>query len=189
MAVPSRRRFTTDEYHLIAEAGVLGEDDRVELIDGEIVEMSPTNGRHVECLGRLTRTLVLQIGARAIVHAQSAIRLSNFREPRPDIAVVRDRAYMGELPTADDVFLVMEVADSSRQYDRNTKLPMYAEAGILESWLFDVVSDVVERHTEPRDCQYRVVARAKRGESLASTVVPDVVITVDDVLGKPQANR
>lgn len=93
------------------------------------------------------------------------------------------------MPTPADIFLVIEVSDTSRQYDRNTKLPIYAEAGIPEAWIFAIGSDAIERHTEPHDGQYRVVARAKRGEALASTVLPDVVINVSDVLGRPRPDR
>ena len=114
MAVPiARRRFTVEDYHRMAEAGILGEDDRVELIAGEIVEMSPVGGRHVEAVSRFTRLLSRQVGDGMLVNVQSPIRLANDGEPEPDLAVVRDRAYGGELPTAADVLLVIEVADTS----------------------------------------------------------------------------
>jgi len=184
MAVPiARRRFTVEDYHRMAEAGILGEDDRVELIAGEIVEMSPVGGRHVEAVSRFTRLLSRQVGDGMLVNVQSPIRLTNDGEPEPDLAVVRDRAYGGELPTAADVLLVIEVADTSLAYDRNVKLPLYAAAGIPEAWLYDVGAAAIERHSEPRNGRYRLVALAGRGESLTSTVLPAVTLSVDDILG------
>ncbi len=179
----ARRRFTVDDYERMAEAGILTEDDRVELIAGEIVEMSPTGGRHVQCVGRTNRHLSRQVGENVLVNVQSPIRLSNDGEPEPDFAVVRDRDYGGALPSPPDILLVIEVAESSRDYDRNVKLPLYAAAGIPEAWLVDLVAQTVERHTEPHNGRYSLIALASRGQSLASTVLPGVTIVVDDILG------
>ena len=176
-------RFSVEEYHKLGETGIFHEDDRVELIAGEIVEMSPVGGRHVEAVSRFTRLLSRQVGDGMLVNVQSPIRLANDGEPEPDLAVVRDRAYGGELPTAADVLLVIEVADTSLAYDRNVKLPLYAAAGIPESWLYDVGAAAIERHSEPRNGRYRLVALAGRGESLTSTVLPAVTLSVDDILG------
>lgn len=180
---PVHRQFTVDDYHRMAEVGILREDDRVELIDGEVVEMSPIGGRHVTCVSRVTRLLVSRL-PEAIVNVQSPVRLGEFQEPEPDLAVVRHRAYANDLPNADDVFLLMEVSDSSLAYDRGTKLPLYASAGIPEVWLVDLPGDAIERHTNPANGGYRISVRVRRGETLASTTMPGLVINVDEVLGQ-----
>jgi len=182
-AAMPRRRFTVDDYHRMAEAGILGEDDRVELIEGEIVEMSPLGPKHMRSVNRLTHIVVPQLGSDAEISVQNSIRLSTDGEPQPDVAVLSRQRDQDTVPLPTDVFLVIEVADSSRDYDRNVKLPMYAAAGIPEAWLFDLVAEIAERHSDPWEGRYRVVAHARRGESLTSTVLPGLTIAVDDVLG------
>ncbi len=179
----ARRRFTADEYHRMAEAGILTEDDRVELIAGEIVEMAAIGVRHADCLTALTDLLRELLGQEVSLRVQNPIHLAEGSEPQPDLALVKRRRYRQTHPTAADVLLVIEVADTSLAYDRTVKLPLYAEAGIAEAWLIDLVNDTIERHTDPRGGRYRQVAIAGRGESLASTVLPAVAIAVDAVLG------
>ncbi len=176
-----RRRFTVAEYHRMAEAGILMEDDPVELIAGEIIEMSPIGQRHVRAVNRLNQTLVLQLGTSAFVSVQNPIRLADNSEPEPDIVVLRGTD--GGTANVADVLLVIEVAESSRDYDRNVKFPMYAAAGIPESWLLDLAGVAIERHSEPSADGYRLIARAGRGESLTSTVLPGVTFSVDAILG------
>jgi hypothetical protein len=120
-------------------------------------------------------------GADLTISIQNPIQLSLHDEPQPDLAVLRG-ARQG-LADASDVLLVIEVADSSREYDRATKLPRYASASIAEAWLIDLGAETIERHTEPRDGRYRLAAFAMRGETLASTVIPVLTIPVDLVLG------
>ena len=179
----ARRRFTVEDYHRMAAAGILTEDDRVELIAGEIVEMSPMGPRHVDCLVVLNRLLNRLVGDEALVSVQSSIRLANDGEPEPDIALLKPRRYQESLPAAADVLLVIEVADTSLAYDRGVKLPLYAAARIPESWLFDLVGGAIERHSEPGSAGYRLIARAGRGESLTSTVLPAVTLSIDMILG------
>lgn len=159
---------------------LLGEDDRVELIAGAIVTMSPMEEPHVLVVNRLGRRLYRAVGDDLTVSVRNPIRLGEHDEPRPDLAILRgaDRG----IADAADVQLVMEVADPSRDYDRNRKLPRYAAAGIPESWLFDLVADIAERHTDPRDGLYHRVAPARRGEALESTVPPNLTINVGDIL-------
>ena len=182
VALVARRRFLVDDYERMAAAGILGEDDRVELIAGEIVEMSPIGDRHVGCVNLLTDWLADVVRREALISVQNPIRLSDDGEPQPDIALIR-RDAIRAVPTPADVLLVIEVADSSRDYDRGVKLPLYAAAGIEETWLVDLVAEIIERHTDPYDGVYRHVASARRGESLASTVLPAMILSVDLVLG------
>ena len=176
-----RRRFTVDDYHRMGEAGILTEDDRVELIGGAIVEMSPIHDPHVRAVNYLNEFLILRLaGGDVTVSIQNPIRLSDDTEPQPDVAVLRGRGR--GLADAADVLLVIEVADTTRRYDRTVKLPLYAAAGIPEAWLVDLVARTIERHTEPRDGRYQQRTVARRGESLASTALPAVILSVDAVL-------
>jgi Uma2 family endonuclease len=168
----------------MAEAGILHEDDRVELIDGEIVEMSPIGGLHVNCVGRLTRILSLFVGERYLVNVQSPVRLDERREPQPDIALVHDRKYGRSLPGPEDVLLLAEVAHTSLAYDRDVKLPLYAGAGIPEVWIVDLPKGIVERYTDPSGDDYRRMERARRGETIESVALSGLSVRVDDVLGQ-----
>ena len=181
----SRRRFTVDEYHGMAEAGILHEDDRVELIEGGVVEMTPIGGRHAKCVTELTRALTPLVGEDTRVSPQNPVRLGDYEEPQPDVALLRvgERYQASELPNPEDVLLLIEVSDTSLAYDRDVKLPLYARSGIAEVWLVDLVSDVIERHTEPSPDGYRLVRRVGRGETIKSTVLPALVLPVDTVLG------
>jgi Uma2 family endonuclease len=185
MAEIVRRHFTVHDYHRMAEAGILHEDDRVELIEGEIVEMAPIGSRHHACVMRLDELLRRSEGQGYIVSVQGPIRLDEDAEPQPDLALLRRRKnfYAAGHPTPEDVLLVMEVSDTSRSYDRNVKLPLYARAGIPEVWIVDLVEDVIERHTDPAQEGYRRLERARRGETLQSEALPALVLPVDAVLG------
>lgn len=186
MAVPlSRHRFTVAEYETMGEVGILGEDARVELIDGEIVEMSPIGPLHVFSVALLARHAAAHAGDDALLLVQSPIRLGERDEPQPDLALVRPGDYRAALPGPGDVLLVIEVADSSREYDRETKLRRYAAAGIPEAWLSDLVGSLLERHSEPRDGIYRQIAIGRPGESVTSTILPGLTIPVSLALGQP----
>ncbi len=179
-----RRRFTVEDYHRMGEAGILTEDDRVELIGGAIVELSPIHDPHVRAVNYLNEFLILRLaGGDVTVSIQNPIRLSDDTEPQPDVAVLRGRGR--GVADAADVLLVIEVADSSREYDRETKLRRYAAAGIPEAWLSDLVGSLLERHSEPRDGIYRQVATGRPGETLTSTVLPGLTIPVGLALGQP----
>jgi Uma2 family endonuclease len=177
--------FTVDEYHRMSEAGILSEDDRVELIEGEIVKMSPIGSLHAACVKRLNTLLNRKVGQEAIVSVQDPIRLDDYSEPEPDIALLRPRAdfYARSHPTAADVLLIIEVADTSLEYDRTVKLPLYAQAGIPEVWLASLPEDRVEAHSEPVNGIYQKVRYARRGESISAERLPSLVLSVDEILG------
>lgn len=179
---PRPRRFTVAEYHQMGEAGIFTEDDRVELLAGEIYEMSPIGDRHVGAVNPLNEFFVVRlVGTEFMVSVQNPIRLGDDSEPQPDLVVMR-RGVRG-VPDAADVLLVVEVADSSRAYDRGKKLPLYAAAGIPEVWLVDVVAKTVERYTEPRGDRYRQLVVAERGDTVTSTVLPAIALPIADILG------
>ena len=179
----TRRRFDVHEYHRMAEAGILHEDDRIELIEGEIVEMSPIGGRHVSCVGRLTRYLSQFASEHYLVNVQSPMRLDDHWEPQPDLAVVRDRNYGNSLPGPEDVLLLIEVADTSLAYDRNVKLPLYTQAGIPEVWIVDLTTDTIERHTDPSGNDYRHMEKVRPGDTFESTALSGLSLRADAVLG------
>ncbi len=184
MAAPTlHRHFTAAEYERMVETGVLAENERIELLDGEIYTRSPIGARHAQVVNVLNDVLGAQIGRETYIGIQNPIRLGERSRPQPDIAVLRRRNYTAALPTPADVLLVIEVADSSHVYDRATKFPIYAAAGIPEAWLVDLTTDTVERHSEPRDRYYRQITIARAGETLASTVIAELVIVIDTILG------
>ncbi|MFN8514940.1 MAG: Uma2 family endonuclease [Chloroflexia bacterium] len=180
-----RYRFTVDDYDRMAEAGILHEDMRVELIDGEIVQMAAIGLRHMTAVDETTRLIVPQLFPMSDlrVSVQNPIRLGRRDEPQPDLMVYRKRAdRVGARLTPADVLLVIEVSDTTRTYDRYTKLPRYAAAGIPEAWLIDLVDDRVERHTEPSAEGYRRVDIVLRGEMLVSAVLPELAIPVEAII-------
>ena len=179
-----KRRFTVDEYHRMAEAGILSEDDRVELIDGEIVEMVPIGSRHAACVDRLTRLFTSQVGDQAIVRVQSPIRLGRRSEPQPDIALLRPRAdfYASAHPGPEDVLLVVEVAETSVEADREVKLSLYGRAGVLEAWLVDLSGEIIEVHRNPSPDGYRSVQQFTRGQTLSPQAFPDLGLLVERIL-------
>lgn len=137
---PHRHAYSIDDYYRMAEAGILRSGDRVELIEGEIIDMVPISSRHAAAINRISSALNLTVANRAILGIQNPVRLSHYTEPQPDIALLRERDdfYAGAHPVPADVLLIVEVAASTLDYDRNTKLPLYAQHGIPEVWLVDL---------------------------------------------------
>lgn len=180
-----KRRFTVEEYYGLARAGILGRDDRVELIDGEIVEMAPSGPGHAGSIGLAQSVLGRRLGDRVHIRVQSPIWLDQYNEPEPDLAVVRPRAdfYRYAHPRPADIFLVVEVSDTTLASDRGVKMPLYARAGLPEAWIIDPRHEVVLVHREPAQDGYRLVTRLRRGERLSPLACPDDAIAVDDLLG------
>jgi Uma2 family endonuclease len=181
----TRRLFTVAEYHKMAEAGILSEDDRVELLEGEIVAMSPIGSRHAGLVNRLNRLFSQRAGDQVVVSVQNPVRLGGYSEPQPDLALLRPRAdfYTSSHPGPEDVLLAVEVAETSAAVDREVKVPLYARFGVPEVWLVDLAGDQVEVFREPSAEGYREVRVLRRGESLAPAFLPDLLVPVDAVLG------
>jgi Uma2 family endonuclease len=176
------RRLTVEEYDRMGEVGILTEDERTELIDGEIVCMSPIGGPHVEVVMKLNHLLVDAAGAEWRVSVQNPISLPPHAEPQPDFSVVRARRYGRSLPRAEDVLLVIEVSDTSLAYDREIKLPLYAGAGIPEAWIIDINNRTVSRYTQPEHGLYAKSRTAEPGMKIDSTVLAGLTIEVDGIL-------
>lgn len=180
-----RRAFTVDEFHRMAEAGVLAEDDRLELLDGEIVQMTPIGSRHAGCVSRLSEWFGQRLHAVAIVSVQNPVVLSQHTELYPDIALLKRRPdfYSASHPQPGDVLLVVEVADTTGDYDRRVKVPRYARAGIPEVWVVDLRERAIDVYREAAGGEYRKHHRVGSGQSLVIPGVADQRIAVGDVLG------
>jgi Uma2 family endonuclease len=180
------RRFTVDEYRRMAEAGILDEDERVELLDGQIVAMTPIGPPHRACVNRLTGLLApLPAHSRATLSIQNAIVLDDHDAPEPDVAVLRYRAdgYLMPDPGPSDTLLLIEVADSSLPHDRREKLPRYAAAGIPETWLVSLPGDIIEIYRDPQDGRYATLHTVRRGATITPLAFPNLALRVDDILG------
>src|SRR6266542_6456074 len=177
----ARRRFTVDEYYRMAETGIIDWDDRVELIDGEIVQMSPASTPNSACIARLTYLLSRAVPETVEVRAQLPLRLDTFSEPEPDFALIRFREdfYAGRHPPPADVYLLIEVSHTSVRYDRRVKSRLYARFGVPELWVVDLNGDCIWCYREPSPDGYRVVRRVRRGQRLAPQAFPNVELSVD----------
>ncbi len=181
-----RHRFTVEEYHAMAEAGLLSEDDRVELIEGEIIEMAPIGSRHHACVMRLDELLRRPgVPGGYIVSVQGPVQLDEGNEVQPDVALLRRRPdfYAGELPQPEDALLIIEVSDTTLAYDRDVKLPRYARAGVPEVWIVDLQVRRVESHSDPSPEGYSVSREFGPGQQARSGSVEGLSLPVDEVLG------
>jgi len=176
---PTTYRFTVDDYHRMAEADIFGPDDRVELIDGEVVEMSPIGSRHAGCVNRLNRLLTANLGERAIVAVQNPIQVGDLSEPQPDLVLLRPRPdfYADHHALPPDVFLVIEVAETSLRFDLERKAPLYVAGGIPEVWVVDLADGVVQVFTPGTQ------VRLSRRDGASPGAFPDLVVEVASILG------
>ncbi|MEH2299918.1 MAG: Uma2 family endonuclease [Nostoc sp.] len=181
-----RRKFTVEQYHKMVESGILKEDDRVELIRGEIIEMSPIGTKHAACVNRLVNLLVQLLGKRVILAAQNPVVLNNNSEPQPDVALLksRDDFYATAHPQPQDIFLLIEVADSTVVYEREEKIPLYAKANIIEVWLVDINEQIVEVYQQPTAVRYQLMQKFTSGQTLSIQTFPDVSISVNEIFGR-----
>jgi Uma2 family endonuclease len=181
----ARHTFTVAEYRRMGETGILTENDRVELIEGEIVKMSPIGKRHAACVGWLNRTLTLLLQHVALVWSQNPLELDDYSEPQPDVVVLKPREdfYRNARPKPEDVLLVIEVSDSTLAYDRQIKTPLYARAGVPEVWIVNLSEERVETFAEPSDGVYGLTASYSRDEEVQSSALCDLKLAVSDILG------
>lgn len=188
---PQERRFTVDEYYRMGEAGIFGEDDRVELIDGQIYVMSPIGSEHATCVRRLTRFFIREAEPQALVSAQHPIRLDNASEPEPDLALLHPREddYATRHPRPRDVFLLVEVAETSLSFDQEVKRPLYAEAGIPEYWIVDLEADTIHVYRDPSDDRYTAHDTYGPDDELDCSSLPTLTpIAASDILPPPQSD-
>lgn len=180
----ARLQFTTDHIEKMLAAGILSEDDRVELIDGDLVAMSPIGSRHASCVNTLNYLLVTCLGPKAIVSVQNSINLNLYNLPQPDLVVLRARRdrYWESLPKPADILLVVEVADSSARHDRSVKIPLYARFGIREAWIVNLPDRLVEIYTQPRNGVYHGSKTIRPGETVRSARLAEIAFNADELL-------
>jgi Uma2 family endonuclease len=170
----ARHRVSVWEYHKMAEAGIFGEDDRVELIEGEVVDMAPIGSKHAFVVSRLAQFFTLAARNLYLISVQNPIRLDHRSEPQPDIAVLKPGNYMDNLPGASDVLLIVEVAQSSINLDRSVKLDLYARHAIPEVWLLDLMGGELLVCHQPADGQYRTMHKPIPGEIVTPLFAPEL---------------
>lgn len=184
--MPTTRKFTVAEYYRMAEVGILRPDERVELIEGEVIKMCPIGPPHASGSTRGSKWLTTRLGDRVIVRTQQPIRLSDLTEPEPDLvlAIPEDKEYSRHHPTPDEVLLVIEVAASSLSYDREVKGRIYAESGIVQYCLLNLKQRQLEDHRDPEGDGYRTIRTYSEDESFSLAAFPDIAVPVSELLPK-----
>ncbi len=181
--VPTRRLFTVEELYVMDAAGMFDNDERIELLDGEIIVMPPIGEPHADGTDRLDESFKEQLLRRARVRVQGPVRISDNSLLQPDIAVLRLRDdYHRRAPAPEDALLLVEVADTSLEFDREVKLPRYAAAGIPEVWIVNLRSRQVEGYSDPVDGTYRSRRMVTAEGSIGPLAFPDVALAVADFL-------
>ena len=175
-------RWSVEEYHQMALSGLLDETDRVELIEGELIDMAPIGSKHAFRVDSVARALQLAAGKAFLIRVQNPVLLGERSEPQPDIAVVTDKNYAEAHPGAEDVLLIVEVSDTTVAYDRDVKLSLYARHGIPEVWLLDVNAGELTVYREPAEGQYRLIRKPTAAEAVSPVLVPGVAISLAQVL-------
>jgi Uma2 family endonuclease len=185
MMLIARRQFSVAEYHRMRDAGIFAADDRLELLDGEILLMSPIEPLHAAIVRRLNLHLRQALGDHYIISVQDPIHLSDLSEPQPDLAVLTYRAdyYSSAHPQPGEIELLIEVADTSLEYDRLSKLPRYAESGIPEVWIVNIAHQQIEQYNDPANGAYRTKQTWTHGQVITSIQLPSISLTCDQVLG------
>lgn len=178
-----RRRFTVEQYYQMAETGILAPDERVELIEGEILEMAPIGPRYAMCVDRLFQLFVERLGRTVHLRSQNPIRLSNYTEPEPDITLAKRADYSAHHPLGDDVLLTIEVSDSTLEKDRTLKQKAYANANIPEFWIVNLPEYMVEIYRSPAGDVYQEKKIISREERLSPQLLPDLVLSGEELLG------
>jgi Uma2 family endonuclease len=186
-----RRRFTVEEYHKMARSGIFAPDERVKLIRGEIIQISPIGTRHAAYVRRLNTLFSERLGGKVLVDTQNPVELDNTSEPQPDVTLLKPRQdfYESAHPQVADVFLIVEVVDSIVRGDREIKIPLYAEDNIVEVWLIDINGQCIEVYRNPTPNGYKNVQTFRQGQTLTVQAFPDLNLTVDEILGKGMGNK
>jgi Uma2 family endonuclease len=176
-----KRKFDVDEYHRLGEAGILGEDDRIELIEGELVEMSPIGGEHATIVAKLTMILAQQCNSSQLLHVQNPLRLDATSEPQPDLVLAKIVPGFRGVPNFSDALLVIEVADTTYTYDKKIKSPLYARAGVPELWIVDCQNRRVEVHRDVKDGVYSSVSSEDDSATLTPLLANNVSVRLADL--------
>lgn len=185
MATITRRRFSVKDYYLMADLGILGPDDRVELIDGDILHMAAISSYHAGCADYLNMFFAHTLGFSVGIRARNPLRLDEYNEPRPDLALLtpRDDFYAHAHPGPGDALLVVEVSHTTVEFDRDVKAPLYARAAIPELWLVNLDDYYLDALSQPSGGEYRAARRLARGDTIAPALLPDARLDVGRMLG------
>lgn len=180
-----RRQFTIKEYNRMIETGILTKYDRVELIKGEIIQMAAVGRHHTSCVKRLAELFFLRLAQAVTIGVQDPVELDDNSEPQPDLSILRRRAdfYKAGHPQPEDILLLVEVADTTIESDREIKIPLYASSNIAEVWIVDINERVLEIYREPTLHGYQNIQKLQPGQIIAMQAFPDVNFTVEEVLG------
>lgn len=182
--------LTVDDYHAMAEAGILTEDSRVELIDGQLIDKMTIGPRHLRVVNVLNKIAVLQASHVVEVSIQNPVILGRYSEPEPDVVLLRGDRDQSKVPSVGDVLLLVEVADTTLRLDKRVKLPLYAAAGIPEVWIVNLVDEVLERYTDPSESGFKSTVFLGRHDSVEAGQVPELgSIPVSSILGEPSGSE
>jgi Uma2 family endonuclease len=179
------RKFTVEQFHQMAENGILNNQERIELIQGDLITMSPIGYRHAFVTTYLSNWFVRQLGERSLVSTQNPIQLDEKSEPQPDLVLLKptDNFYGDRLPRASDCLLLIEVADSSLIYDQTVKIPLYAQHHIPEVWLINLNQQQLECHTNPVNNAYQQQEIFRPGQQITSLAFPDLTLSLTEIFG------
>ena len=181
---PRRLRFSVDEYYQMIELGLLKDYEKAEIIEGELIQKMPIGDRHAFIVDVLTELLIKSVPDKVRVRVQNPVRLSDYNEPEPDIALADLTKFDGKRhPRPEETLLIVEVSDSTLKYDRDTKLALYAEAEIPEVWIINLPNNIIEVHQKPSIGIYQLAQIYKSGEIVKSAILPNLEIEVDKILG------
>ena len=182
----TRRRFSVSDYYLMAEAGILSPHDRVELIDGEIVQMASIGSYHAGCVNYLATFFGHTLGFSVVLNVQNPVRVDEHNEPQPDLTLLkpRDDFYTQSHPEPGDVLLAVEVSHTTVEFDRDVKAPLYAQAAIPELWLVNLEDGYLDALSQPSDGEYRAARRLSPGDTIAPALLPDARLDVGNILGR-----
>jgi len=185
--IPTRMRISTDRYQMMVAAGVLTKYDRIELIEGDMLDMAPMGTQHSAITSRLHELFVLSLSRSATIVSGGPVNLGEFSEPQPDLMLLKRRAdfYGGKIPGAADVLLLIEVSDSSLAFDQSVKLDLYARYGVSEYWVVDVEGKRVVIYREPGPKAYLRTLQFTAADIVAPQAFPDVKIAVGEIFGQP----
>jgi Uma2 family endonuclease len=188
MPVQAQHRFSVEEYYRMAETGILRPDARVELLEGKIIDMSPIGPLHGGLVNRLIRVFTLQSKGRWLVSAQNPVRLDDHSEPEPDLMLLKPTSddYTSRHPRPEDVFLLIEVSETTLEYDRGEKLAAYGWAGIREVWIVNLPEQVIEAYREPHFTGYGSMQTLRAGDKAAPSAFPDAGVDIAELLGRTE---
>jgi Uma2 family endonuclease len=178
-----RKKFTVTDFQQMAESGIIKDQDRFELIEGELIDMGKIGTKHAAYVDRLNDLLRDKFGKRVLVRSQNPVELNNYSQPQPDLAIVTRKAdyYETRHPQPDEIFLLVEVADSTLELDREIKVPLYAQSKIIELWLVDLNQQAIAVYRQPHFNHYQEQAIFTPGQTISPVLFPDVIIEVSEI--------